>query len=100
MTTAQTILAQIGGNRFLAMTGAKNLIGDNSMLRFDLPRGAAKNKANKVQITLEASDTYRVDFIRYDARKLECQTVGTVSDVYADNLRDVFTAATGLYCTL
>lgn len=59
-TIAQTILAQLGGNRFLAMTGARLLCDLGDGLAFNLPRGA-KNKANKVCIRL-AGDLYRVTF--------------------------------------
>ena len=50
-TTAQIILAQLGGNRFLAMTGAKQLVDLGDGLQFSIGRGA-KNKANKVVVRL------------------------------------------------
>ena len=40
MTTAATILEQLGGNKFRAMTGAKNFLDGGSYLSFHLPRGA------------------------------------------------------------
>lgn len=97
MTKAQTILSQLGGNKFLAMTGAKNLIDGGAYLQFDLPRGA-KNKANKVRINLDADDTYTVKFFRF--AKLDLRFLGSVADVYASQLCTVFVTATGLEVAL
>lgn len=99
MTTAQTILAQLGGNRFSAMTGAKNFVGGDDMLQFDLGRGA-KNKANKVRVTLTTADLYRLDFYRYNGRTFECPVVDTVDGVFAEDLRRIFTARTGFDTSL
>lgn len=97
--TATTILQQLGGNRFLAMTGARQLLNTGDGLQFSLPRGAV-NKANKVRITLTQRDDYRVEFLRYSPRTLECTTLSQDDGVYAENLRQVFTSRTGLDCTL
>lgn len=92
-TTAQTILAQLGGNRFLAMTGAKCLVGGSNSLQFDIPRGA-KNKANKVRITLDTTDTYLVEF--FYLRGVVCRTVGEATrGIYGDRLAALFTEQTG-----
>ena len=37
MTIANTILEQLGGNKFIAMTGAKNFLSNGSTLRMTLP---------------------------------------------------------------
>lgn len=96
-SVAQTILSQLGGNKFLAMTGAKNLVGGSDSLQFSIGRGAV-NKANKVRITLTASDDYTVSFYNY--RKLELREIETVSGIYADNLCAVFTDRTGMAVSL
>ena len=36
-TIATTILQQLGGSRFIAMTGAKNLVAEENALIFRLP---------------------------------------------------------------
>lgn len=91
---AQTILDQLGGNRFIAMTGAKNLVAGSNMLQFDIGRGAI-NKANKVRVTLQSSDTYMVEF--FYLRGVNCRTIGSaINGVYADQLQNVFTKETGL----
>lgn len=88
---AETILAQLGGNRFLVMTGARNLLHDTASLSFKLPAIA---KANYVKITLDPDDTYSVEFGR--VRGLGYFKMSTLSGVYADNLQSVFTSHTGL----
>jgi hypothetical protein len=101
MNVADIILAQLGGNRFIAMTGAKNFLQDKRNLQFDLPRGTTKNKATRVQVTLITDkDTYTVDFHSWNGRKFEFKHVATIEDVYADNLQTVFTQHTGLYTHL
>lgn len=97
MQIANTILSQLGGSRFVAMTGAKNLVGSASALQFDIGRGAT-NKANKVRVTLGADDLYTVEFFHY--RSLNLKPVGSREGVYADNLRAVFTDATGMETSL
>jgi hypothetical protein len=95
LQVANTILAQLGGNKFLAMTGAKNLVGGDDTLRFKIP---ASNGINHVSITLDCNDTYRVTFGNF--RKLELRIVHTVGNVYADQLRELFTNQTGLETSL
>lgn len=97
---AQTILAQFGGSRFIAMTGAKNFVGSDNYLQFDLPRGFASNKANKCRVTLDANDTYTVEFFKWNARAFDMKLISSDSNVYCDSLRAVFTAETGLYTSL
>lgn len=104
MEVANTILRQLGGNKFLAMTGAKNLIGtDEGMggLVFSLPGRMAKNGINVVRIILNAMDTYDVKFEKLGrAPKFERTTVSEIEGVYEDMLRDVFTKETGLQTSL
>lgn len=90
--TADTILAQLGGNRFLAMTGAKHLVAGPDFLQFAIGRGAT-NKANKVKITLSGSDLYDLSF--YSIRGTNIKDCGSVTMVYGDRLAEVFTEQTG-----
>jgi hypothetical protein len=96
---AQTILSQLGGNRFIAMTGAKNFVGGNDDLRFFLPR-AAKNGVNRFWVRLDADDTYTVEGGKWNAKRLEVVRVKRAEGIYASNLRDVFTVITGLETSL
>ena len=42
MTVANTILEQLGSNKFIAMTGAKNFLSDGNTLRMTLPKNRSK----------------------------------------------------------
>lgn len=95
---AQTILEQLGGRRFVVMTGANYLTGDANSLRFRLSSRLTSNKANLVKITLEASDLYTIEYFR--CRGLEVTSVGRDDGVYAEQLRSFFTKATGLETSL
>lgn len=97
---AQTILSQLGGNRFIAMTGCSNFGSTPNSLSFKLPRGV-KNKATHCTVTLDANDTYTVEFVKCNMRAaVYRQVVAETSGVYADQLCELFTAATGLYTSL
>ncbi len=89
--TALTILEQLGGNRFVAMTGARALVSSPDALSFSIGRGATKG-INKVKIIL-ADDLYRVEF--YKLRGMDIKLIATVDGVYADRLQEVFTEQTG-----
>lgn len=97
---AATIRQHLGGS-FERMTGAKNfLYGTNSKqetyLIFALPAksGFTKNGINRVRITLNASDTYTMQFFR--VREFKITEIKEINDVYCDQLRELFTENTGL----
>jgi len=97
---AQTILAQLGGNRFIAMTGAKNFTraeDGRGRLAFKLPR-KANDGINYVAVTLNQMDTYDVDFLSITGLKV--REVSDFSNVYADQLRTIFEETTGLRTSL
>lgn len=98
MTIATTILEQLGGNKFRAMTGAKDFGGHADALTFRLPATITRDRINFVRITLTPADVYRVEFMK--VRGLNITTVSTHDDVYASDLRRVFTSATGLETSL
>lgn len=93
---AQTILNQLGGRRFVMMTGSKNFISDGNTLSMKLTRNASK--ANYLRITLTGSDDYNMEFI--SARGSSINTKAEFNGVYADQLQSIFTSATGLYTRL
>ena len=64
MSTAKEILNQLGGNKFIAMTGARNLGATENSLCFKLPRGFAKDSINLVKVELDLTDTYTVHFFQ------------------------------------
>jgi hypothetical protein len=93
---AETILSQLGGNRFIAMTGAKHLSSTPNSLNMALPQNPGR--IQWVRIILDENDTYIVEFIRMVKRVPT--TVTRVTDVYVDNLQEVFTRNTGFYTSL
>lgn len=96
MQVAKTILEQLGGSRFLAMTGAKNLAGSEKALTFRI--GKNKSKANLVKIELTAADDYTVTFYRVEGVYLK--EVEQSEGIYFDQLQALFTEVTGLYTRL
>jgi hypothetical protein len=96
MSVAQTILQQLGGGRFLTMTGSYNLIGSDSALTMKLR--ANKAGATHLRITLDPSDTYLVEFLKVRAGKVT--SVKTTENIYFDQLQEIFTEVTGLYTHL
>jgi hypothetical protein len=86
---ANTIKAQLGGQKFVAMTGAKNFSTSGNDLTFTLWRTAKKIK--HVKIILNANDLYDVKFYNSNA-----DAIIELSDVFATDLQTVFTRHTGL----
>lgn len=99
-SVAGGILEQLGGNKFLAMTGAKQLMSFDTPgyggLQFKLPKSGARAKLgiDAVRITLEDNDTYTMRFYK------GMQEVRAIGALYSDNLRQAFTSVTGLETSL
>ena len=98
LQVAQTILAQLGGKRFIAMTGSKNFVGSEKAISFKVGRNA--KKVTHFRVTLDENDTYSVEFMKWNARALEMKTIKKSEGVYCDMLQDIFTEETGLYTRL
>jgi hypothetical protein len=99
---AETIRRQIGAGA-LFMLGAWNLISYRDglgALSFRV-KGSRKPFANWVKITLDASDTYTVEFKRLGrAPSFKVFDVADYSDVYVDMLHGLIEKHTGLYTSL
>lgn len=95
-SVAIEILKQLGGNRFIMMVGAKNLVCSKNMMAFKFMRN--RSKANYCRITLTVWDTYKVEFIRIHGRNLT--TMAEFDDIYNDMLVSTFEETTGLYTNL
>ena len=92
----QEILRQLGGNKFIVMTGAKNFVAGDNMLVFRIPK--ASKGINAVRITLTSLDLYDIKFFRiYGA---DMKLVSEANGIYNDQLQNTFTAHTGLYTHL
>ena len=99
ITLNQLTNSNNGGNRLVAMIGAKNFVRDeaNYTIGFKFVE-KAKNRSNYCRIKLNGSDLYDVEFI--SIRGVNVKTVSTHNDLYADMLKNVFEAETGLYLSL
>jgi hypothetical protein len=93
---ARTILEQIGGNKFAAMTGAKNFVGSSNALSFSIGRNC-KN-INRVVITLTPMDEYNMEFGR--VVKGAFKTTTEFKGVHCGELQDRFEDATGMFTSL
>jgi hypothetical protein len=92
----RTILKQLGGNRFAAMTGLKHALlkPDGIVLKI----GSNDKKVNMVDITLTPRDVYLMRFL--SVRGTKVKVIAECDGVYYDQLCDVFTTETGMYCRL
>jgi hypothetical protein len=93
MQIAKTILAQLGGHKFVVMTGAKHILATDHGLRFRIGRN--KTRANIVKIDLDlGKDLYMMEF-GY-VRKYEYFVQERFDDLYADQLGPIFEDYTGM----
>lgn len=97
LNVATEILKQLGGNKFIAMTGSKNFIDGGNFLRMNLTKNKAK--AKWLKITLNSMDTYDMSFFTAD-KEFNITVKAQFDGVYCDQLQDIFTQVTGLYTHL
>lgn len=93
MQVAKTILNQLGGNKFLVMTGVQNLVADTNSLTMKLRSNTSKCKW--LRITLNSSDLYDMEFINS-----KIVTAHKYEDVYSDMLARIFEKVTGYRTSL
>lgn len=96
LIVAKTILEQLGGGLFMAMTGAKNFTGSEYALNFRLPGkpGFVRNGINHVRIELTPNDDYTVTFNHI--RGINVTEISKYSGMYAEDLQSLFFSETGL----
>ena len=97
---AKTILEQIGGRRFAAMTGSKDFIDMGNGLRMSLPRN--KTSANRIDIIYDGgADLSTMRFYRrtFSQKTFESRTtdIETPEGIDCEMLEEMFTMVTGLY---
>ncbi len=93
---AKEILQQLGGNRFIGMTEAKNFVAGANELKFNIGRN--NSGVNTIIIKLNSKDLYDIDFYRF--RKLELKKLYVKKDVSVEQLRTVFEQVTKLRTSL
>lgn len=95
---AQTILNQLGGNKFKVMTGSHSFGISDCGLHFKIRKN--NTKASVVQIDLDVSkDLYTMIFSSFTMAK-GLETVAHFEEVYAEDLQTVFKEFTGLDTSL
>jgi len=94
MKAAQQILTQLGGNKFIAMTGATCYADGNTLVS----KFKGSKVANIMYVTLNDLDLYDVKICKY--RGLNINTIKEVSNAYADMLKPLFESTTGLRTSL
>lgn len=94
-TIAGTILNQLGGSKFIAMTGARNILNLGDGLQFQY-RGC--KTSNCVRITLNQYDSYDVEF--FSIKGLDCTSHGRQEGIMVAGLKAYFEQYTGLWISL
>jgi hypothetical protein len=92
--TQQQILNQLGGKKFIAMTGATCYADGNTLVT----KFKGSRKANIMYITLNGLDLYDVKICKFSG--MNVKTVNEYSNVYSDMLTNIFEKSTGLYTSL
>jgi hypothetical protein len=96
---AEEVLQQLGGRKFITMTGAKNFVKNDpkKQITFKIG-GGAKGGINYVRITLTSMDLYNIEFLK--ARGTDLKVVAMEKGVYNDQLQQMFTKHTGMHTRL
>lgn len=92
---AKTILNQLGGNCFIAMTGAHYISAIENGLSF---RFKGSRTFNHLNIVLNGLDTYDLKFFKI--RNVDIKDTKVIYNIYYDQLTDIFEKETGLYTSL
>ena len=88
------LLQQLGGNRFITMTGAKNLAIDKPKNELHMKIGRNAKGVSHVRIRLSSMDLYDMEFLQVRAGKIKIKS--KEKGVYADQLGKMFKKNTGM----
>jgi hypothetical protein len=94
---ADIILNQLGGFKFIAMTGARDFLSlGEGGLKFSFPNGRfyTKDNGNMMVIRLNAGDLYDIEYGRVWGAKYT--KIVEEKDIFCNELQNVFTRLTGL----
>ena len=105
MTIAETMLDQMGGTKRLqCMIDAKHFLygvkdNNNVFVQFSYAGSNTRNRANRCVITyIRGRDLYEIEF--GIVRDYSFVSYGKFTDIYADQLAELFERETGLLLTL
>ena len=97
----ETIIAQMGGPMIfkMAFKSCAYATSPNPAVTFLVAPSLKKSaKCSHVRVTLEPSDTYKVEFI--NVRGTDVKTVYETDSIYNDQLKGLVEEKTGLYLSL
>lgn len=108
MHIARTILSQLGGNRFIAMTGVKTIINEHNGLMCIFSSKNTKDRGTHFKITLNGNDLYDLEYYKIVMKKDKdisywiptLEIIKESKNIDVNNLRETFTSMTGLYTHL
>ena len=92
------LLQQLGGNKFIAMTGAKNLAVDRAKNTLHMKIGRNSKGVSHLRIKLTGADLYDMEFLQVRAGNVKVKA--KEKGVYNDQLQKMFTKHTGMYTSL
>lgn len=100
MSMIQDILNQLGGRKFIAMTGATLMQGNGNTLIATKLKGS--RKYNHLEVSLNGNDLYDVRFVKIAGPKrlFEILKDNTFNDVFVEDLVKLIKGETGLYLSL
>lgn len=100
MSVADTILDQLGGNKFIAVTGISQVFGNGNILYLRLPKIARGEKGERItHFVVEykpGPDSYTVRTIVQNVDARLAMKVAEYEDIYAEQLTTLFTQMTRL----
>ena len=95
---ANTIYNQLGGRVFSIMTGTQLWVSGSDYAGFKV--GSNAKKVQYMKVTLNGLDLYDVEFSRLNGKTLGLVKLSEVSNVYAEDLKQVFEHHTGMYTSI
>ena len=103
-SVTDTIIAQLGGARIFAMAfDARRSMAREDSITLRIAASlvkSTKGRATHVRVTLDASDTYKVEALQVGKLDAIGTTVAEFEGVYADMLKSIVEGMTGLYLSL
>lgn len=99
--TVSAIIAQLGGPKIFAMAfkSCAYATSPKTYVTFAIaPSLKRAAKCTHVRVTLEPSDTYKVEFIKVTG--IKTTTVAEYDDIYNDMLKELVEKKTNLYLSL
>ena len=91
---AKELLNQLGGMKFITMTGAKNFATDKSKKEMHMKIGRNSKGISHIRIRLTSMDLYDMEFLQVRAGKIKIKS--KEKGVYGDQLGKMFKKNTGM----